>query len=176
MTPRATNSRSLRPCCCLPFGALPTCFQIRLAKRARSSKPAAFAKSEDSSSPLSGRQSQLRRRAFSARLCVLPRAKARKSLWHNSRRGQNTGAPRPTSLMTIASDYVMLGDYVDADKWFTEVTQERPDDANAWYLLGRTKYNESDFSSKLSPASNARWPCVPTTLKPKTIWVVHGRN
>src|SRR5208282_2726413 len=47
--------------------------------------------------------------------------------------------------MIVGSDYVMLGDYVDADKWFSAVTQERPNDAEAWYLLGRTKYSESDF-------------------------------
>jgi tetratricopeptide (TPR) repeat protein len=53
--------------------------------------------------------------------------------------------PNADELMTVASDYVMLGDYVDADKWFSAVTQQRPNDANAWYLLGRTKYSESDF-------------------------------
>jgi Flp pilus assembly protein TadD len=53
--------------------------------------------------------------------------------------------PRADELMTVASDYVLLGDYVDADKWFSEVTKERPDDPEAWYLLGRTEYNESDY-------------------------------
>jgi tetratricopeptide (TPR) repeat protein len=53
--------------------------------------------------------------------------------------------PKADELMIVGSDYVMLGDYVDADKWFSAVTQERPNDAEAWYLLGRTKYSESDF-------------------------------
>jgi tetratricopeptide (TPR) repeat protein len=53
--------------------------------------------------------------------------------------------PKADELMTVASDYVMLGDYVDADKWFSAVTEERPNDAEAWYLLGRTRYSESDF-------------------------------
>jgi tetratricopeptide (TPR) repeat protein len=53
--------------------------------------------------------------------------------------------PKADELMTVASDYVMLGDYVDADKWFSAVTREGPNDAEAWYLLGRTKYSESDF-------------------------------
>ncbi|MGA7106718.1 MAG: tetratricopeptide repeat protein [Terracidiphilus sp.] len=53
--------------------------------------------------------------------------------------------PNADELMTVASDYVLLGDYVDADKWFSDVTAERPDDPEAWYLLGRTEYNESDY-------------------------------
>lgn len=54
--------------------------------------------------------------------------------------------PGAAELRTVASDYVLLGDYADADKWFTMVTGETPDDADAWYLLGRTKYNENRFA------------------------------
>ncbi len=53
--------------------------------------------------------------------------------------------PRAEEFMTVASDYVLLADYVDADKWFNEVIAETPNDANAWYLLGRTRYNENLF-------------------------------
>lgn len=63
--------------------------------------------------------------------------------------------PKAGEFMTIASDYVLLGDYVDADKWFSEVTQERPDDAGAWYLLGRTQYNESDYPKAVASFKRA---------------------
>jgi tetratricopeptide (TPR) repeat protein len=63
--------------------------------------------------------------------------------------------PKADELKTVASDYVMLGDYADADKWFTEVTRETPNDADAWYLLGRTKYNESGFVDAVSSFERA---------------------
>jgi tetratricopeptide (TPR) repeat protein len=40
----------------------------------------------------------------------------------------------------------LLGDFADADKWFSKVTVEAPNDPEAWYLLGRTKYNENRFT------------------------------
>jgi tetratricopeptide (TPR) repeat protein len=55
--------------------------------------------------------------------------------------------PGADDLKIVASDYVLLGDYSDAEKWFSEVVVEKPDDAESWYLLGRAKYNESDFGS-----------------------------
>jgi Flp pilus assembly protein TadD len=58
--------------------------------------------------------------------------------------------PHPDELKVVASDYVMLGDFGDADKWFSEVVVEAPNDADACYLLGRTKFNENDFSAAIS--------------------------
>jgi Flp pilus assembly protein TadD len=60
--------------------------------------------------------------------------------------GSKYQPPGADELRTIASDYVLLGDFSDADKWFTKVTVEAPDDPEAWYLLGRTKYNENRFT------------------------------
>ena len=59
---------------------------------------------------------------------------------------------RPTvdELTIVASDYVLLKDFSDADKWFSEVTIQTPYNANAWYLLGRTKYNEQRFDEAIS--------------------------
>jgi len=53
--------------------------------------------------------------------------------------------PDAGDLKIVASDYVLLGDFADADKWFTEVARETPQDADAWYLLGRTQYSENGF-------------------------------
>lgn len=58
--------------------------------------------------------------------------------------------PNADELKTVASDYVMLGDFGDADKWFSQVVVIRPDDADTWYLLGRTKFSETNYSDAVS--------------------------
>ena len=71
--------------------------------------------------------------------------------------------PRADELKVVAADYVMLGDYSDADKWFSQVVAETPGDAEAWYLLGRTKYNENEFAAAISDFEHA------LTLRPKYV-------
>jgi tetratricopeptide (TPR) repeat protein len=71
--------------------------------------------------------------------------------------------PHPDELKIVASDYVILSDYADADKWFSAVVTETPDDADAWYLLGRTKFNESNFADAISNFERA------LTLRPKYV-------
>jgi len=71
--------------------------------------------------------------------------------------------PGAEDLKVVASDYVMLGDYGDADKWYTQVVVARPDDADAWYLLGRTKFNESNFAAAASCFQRA------LTLRPRYV-------
>jgi Tfp pilus assembly protein PilF len=63
--------------------------------------------------------------------------------------------PRADELKIVAGDYVMLNDYSDADKWFTQVVSETPNDADAWYLLGRTKYNENEYAAAISSFEHA---------------------
>ncbi len=58
--------------------------------------------------------------------------------------------PRADEFKVVAADYVMLSDYADADKWFSQVVSETPNDADAWYLLGRTKYNENEFTAAIA--------------------------
>jgi Flp pilus assembly protein TadD len=64
--------------------------------------------------------------------------------------GAKTRRPKADELKTVASDYVLLGDYSDADTWFTAVSVESPNDPDAWYLLGRTKYNEGRYDEAAS--------------------------
>ncbi|HEY2471016.1 MAG TPA: tetratricopeptide repeat protein [Terracidiphilus sp.] len=71
--------------------------------------------------------------------------------------------PNAEELKIVASDYVLLGDFGDADKWFSEVVAETPNDPNANYLLGRTKFNENDFSAAISSFERA------LTLHPKYV-------
>src|ERR1700739_1038402 len=63
--------------------------------------------------------------------------------------------PKAEELKSGASEYVRLEDFADADKWFSEVVAETPDDANANYLLGRTKFNENDFPAAISSFERA---------------------
>jgi tetratricopeptide (TPR) repeat protein len=58
--------------------------------------------------------------------------------------------PSAADLKTVALDYVLLHDYVDADKWLTRSLQWNPKDSDGWYYLGRTKYNENRFEEAIS--------------------------
>lgn len=77
--------------------------------------------------------------------------------------GARTRHPKAEEFKAIASDYVLLRDYADAEKWFTEVTRETPNDADAWYLLGRTKFNVSSYTDAVSCFERAM------TLQPRYI-------
>jgi tetratricopeptide (TPR) repeat protein len=63
--------------------------------------------------------------------------------------------PAAPEFEIIASDYVQLEDFSDADKWFTEVVTERPKDDHAWYLLGRTKYKEGRHEEAVASFEHA---------------------
>jgi tetratricopeptide (TPR) repeat protein len=63
--------------------------------------------------------------------------------------GSKFAHPQASDLKIVAADYVVLGDFADADKWLSFVTNETPQDAEAWYLLGRTKYNENRFDEAI---------------------------
>jgi len=57
--------------------------------------------------------------------------------------------PTANDLKIVAVDYVLLGDFVDADRWLTKALSLNPSDADGWYYLGRTKYNENRFSEAI---------------------------
>ena len=80
--------------------------------------------------------------------------KARESLGEFTA-GAKSRRPGPEELKTVASAYVLLDDFVDADKWFSEVVAESPDDANAHYLLGRTRFYENDYPSAIASFERA---------------------
>lgn len=64
--------------------------------------------------------------------------------------GAKTQQVSAADLKIVAADYVVLGDFADADKWLTLALQRAPEDAEGWYLLGRTKYNENRFAEAIA--------------------------
>jgi Flp pilus assembly protein TadD len=58
--------------------------------------------------------------------------------------------PSAFDLKIVALDYVLLGDYPDADKWLTRSLERNAKDSEGWYYLGRTKYNENRFAEAIS--------------------------
>jgi len=67
--------------------------------------------------------------------------------------GAKYHVPGAADLKIVSLDYVLLGAYADADKWLTKMLEWTPNDADGWYLLGRTKYNENRFAEALHVAS-----------------------
>jgi tetratricopeptide (TPR) repeat protein len=74
--------------------------------------------------------------------------KAKESLAEYTRAAQ-LRPPTANDLKVVAVDYVLLGDLVDADRWLTKALSWNPSDADGWYYLGRTKYNENRFSEAI---------------------------
>jgi Flp pilus assembly protein TadD len=64
--------------------------------------------------------------------------------------GAKYGTPTTADLKVVAFDYVLLGDYFDADKWLTKMLEWAPNDSEGWYHLGRTKYSENRFAEAIS--------------------------
>lgn len=58
--------------------------------------------------------------------------------------------PSAADLKIVGFDYIVLGDYADADKWLTKMLEWAPNDSDGWYNLGRTKYNENRFAEAIS--------------------------
>jgi tetratricopeptide (TPR) repeat protein len=65
-------------------------------------------------------------------------------------RASSIEKPSATMLEHVGQDYVLLGDWDDADKWTLRAVQMNPADADAWYSLGRIRYSEQRFSDALS--------------------------
>ncbi len=58
--------------------------------------------------------------------------------------------PSPDQLRNVALDYVLAGDYVDAEKWMSQVVAWAPGDGESWYDLGRIKYTLNRFTEAIN--------------------------
>lgn len=65
-------------------------------------------------------------------------------------RGAKYRRPGAAELEVVASDYVLLKDYTDADKWFTQSLALDAANFRVLYYLGRTKYNENRFEEAVA--------------------------
>jgi tetratricopeptide (TPR) repeat protein len=63
--------------------------------------------------------------------------------------GARYRTPSAFDLKIVAMDYILLGDFVDADKWLSRSLNWNPTDSDGWYELGRTKYNENRFTEAI---------------------------
>lgn len=77
--------------------------------------------------------------------------------------GARLRKPAANDLAVVAMDYILLGDFRDADRWLTMAVQWNPNEALYWYYLGRTKNNEFQFKE----AVNAFEQCL--KLHPKDV-------
>ncbi len=57
--------------------------------------------------------------------------------------------PTAVDLEIVALDYVLLRDFADADRWLTKSLAWNAANAQGWYYLGRTKYNENRFTEAI---------------------------
>jgi Flp pilus assembly protein TadD len=57
--------------------------------------------------------------------------------------------PAPEDLRNVALDYVLLGDYPDADHWIQRALLEDANDSETWYVLGRIRYNTGKFQDAI---------------------------
>ena len=58
--------------------------------------------------------------------------------------------PSASDLKIVALNYVLLGSYAEASKWLARSVEENPKDPQAWYYLGRSRYNENRFEEAVS--------------------------
>src|SRR5262249_39964961 len=63
--------------------------------------------------------------------------------------GAKFGKPSAFDLKIVSLDYVLLGDFASASKWLTMSLEWDPADSEAWYYLGRAKYNENRFEEAI---------------------------
>jgi tetratricopeptide (TPR) repeat protein len=100
-----------------------------------------------------GTNSQAARLAYTEKIKGVPgdkftEEKARASLAEYTE-GAKYATPSASDLRIVGLDYVLLGDYNDASKWFGKMLQWNPGDAEGWYYLGRTKYNQNRFEDSV---------------------------
>ncbi len=58
--------------------------------------------------------------------------------------------PLPDDLKLVALDYVLLDDYNDAVHWLTRALSAAPDNAEAWYDLGRAQMHQGHFDEAVA--------------------------
>lgn len=71
--------------------------------------------------------------------------------------------PSSAMLEHVGQDYVLLDDWPDAERWTLRAVQMDPNNADAWYSLGRVRYHDQRFADALACFQKA------LTLAPKNV-------
>jgi Flp pilus assembly protein TadD len=82
-------------------------------------------------------------------LILFKEVKAKDSLAEYSA-GAKYRDPSAYDLEVVGLNYVLLNDYMDADKWLSKSVQVDAHNWETWYYLGRTKYNENRFEEAVN--------------------------
>jgi len=87
-------------------------------------------------------------------LILFKEVRAKESLAEYTRAAQYRD-PSAYELEIVALNYVLLNDYMDADKWLSRSVQMDSHNWESWYYLGRTKYNENRFNEAVTAFQQA---------------------
>jgi Flp pilus assembly protein TadD len=63
--------------------------------------------------------------------------------------------PSGYDLEVVSLNYVLLGDYISADRWLSKSVRMDSRNWESWYYLGRTKYNENRFEEAVEAFQQA---------------------
>ncbi len=63
--------------------------------------------------------------------------------------------PTPTDLRNVALDYVLLGDFADAEHWVLRALETNAADAESWYVLGRVRYSTGKYAAAVEAFEHA---------------------
>ena len=78
--------------------------------------------------------------------------------------------PSSDDLVVVASDYIVLKDYIDAERWLKSAVASAPQNASAWYLLGRTQYLEDHNDDALASFTQ----CL--ALRPRDLRALYNKG
>ncbi len=81
-------------------------------------------------------------------LILFRAVKAKESLAEYTE-GAKYREPSAYDFEIVGLDYVLLRDYMDADKWLAQSLERSPKNPEGWYYLGRTKYKENRFEEAI---------------------------
>lgn len=145
---------------------LVVCFATTFVAQA-DSKASAGAKPQTDSTAETARQliSKGRFKEAEAELRTAPASQTASAAWHfllgytllredrpteslaEYTRGAQLRTPSAEDLKNVALDYVLLNDYVSADKWVSQALKWDDRNAESWYVLGRIRYSSGDLLS-----------------------------
>ena len=91
-------------------------------------------------------------------------------LSRSTRRVHAFNVPSAFDLKIVALDYILLGDYPDADKWMTKALDGDPSDEQGWYLRRAHPVQTRRVRPALSRRLATHFALIRTIAKRRTTW------